>query len=199
MINFQKTGRFTTGKMKTCLNLGSGTDIKKSNKNERWINTDYIKAEGVDKVIDLNKTPYPFKSNFFHKIQASHVLEHLDGDWFKILNELHRILKKEGILYVEVPHFTSAIAFIENHRRFFRYRSFENLQEQRTLRALDQLTGNKFRIIKRRIKFIKFPLLYNIPIEWFANLSKSSALIYENTFLRSLFPAEELIFILKKI
>jgi SAM-dependent methyltransferase len=184
--------------MKTCLNLGSGTDIKKSTENEKWINTDYIKAKGVDKVTDLNKTPYPFKSNTFDKIYASHVLEHLDGDWFKILSELHRILKKDGILYVEVPHFTSAIAFIENHRRFFRYRSFEDFEEQETLRALDQIVGNKFKILNRKIRFNKFPLLFNIPMEWFTNLSKSSALIYENTFLRALFPAEELIFILQK-
>jgi SAM-dependent methyltransferase len=193
MTNSRKIKRFIAGKMKK-LNLGSGNDIKKG-----YVNLDYIKAKGVDKVHDLNKTPYPFKSNTFEEIYASHVLEHLDGDWFKILNELHRILKKNGILYVEVPHFTSAIAFIENHRRFFRYRSFEDFQEQKTLRALDQITGNNFKILNRKIKFNKFPLIYNLPVEWFVNQSKSSAIIYENTFIRSLFPAEELTFTLKKI
>lgn len=199
MINFQKKRKFIAGKMiKKCLNLGSGTDIKKKNSNEEWVNLDYIKAKGIDVVHNLNITPYPFKSNTFDKIYASHVLEHLEGDWFGIMNELYRILKAGGILYVEVPHFTSAVAFIENHRRFFRFRSFEDFQEQKNLKALDQITGNKFEILSRRIKFLKLPFLYNIPVEWFANLSKSSAILYENTFLRSLFPAEELIFKLKK-
>lgn len=176
------------------LNLGCGEDIR-----EGYINVDYIKSKGVDVVHDLNKVPYPFKSNNFDEIYASHVLEHLDGDWFAIIKELHRILKKGGILRVEVPHFTSAIAFIENHRRFFRYRSFESFEEQKTMRALDQIKGYRFEIVYRKIYFLKQPLIYNYLIEWFVNSSKSSALIYENTFLRSLFPAESLIFRLKKI
>jgi len=175
------------------LNLGCGTDIKKG-----YVNVDFIEGKGVDIVYDLNKTPYPFKDNSFEEIYASHILEHLGGDWFKIIGELNRILRKKGILIIKVPHFSSASAFIENHRRFFRYRSFESFKEQKIMKALDQKYGYNFKIINRKIKFIIFPLIYNIFIEWFVNLSKSAALIYENTFLRSLFPADEIIFKLKK-
>jgi SAM-dependent methyltransferase len=176
------------------LNLGCGTDIKKE-----YLNMDYVKSKGVDVVHNLQKAPYPFKSGEFDEIYASHVLEHIDGDWFGIINELNRILKKGGILIVKVPHFSSAVAFIENHRRFFRYRSFESFEEQDTLIGLDQINYYKFKTKSKRLSFIKFPFIYNIPMEWFVNSSKSAALMYENTFLKSLFPAEELTFVLQKI
>ena len=179
--------------MKNKLNLGCGVDIKKY-----YVNLDFIKNKGVDVVHDLNKTPYPFKENYFDEIYASHVLEHLDGDWFSLIREFGRILKKDGLLIVKVPHFSSAVAFMENHRRFFRYRSFESFEDQRTMRALDQKTEYKFKVISKRIIFVKWPLAYNYPVELFVNSSKSTALLYENTFLRSLFPASEIIFKLKK-
>ena len=176
------------------LNFGCGRNILKG-----YINIDYVKGNGVDLVHNLNKTPYPFKDNTFDEIYASHILEHLDGDWFKIIKDLHRILKKDGILIVKVPHFSNAAAFIENHKRFFRYRSFESYEEQKIMTALDQKEGYKFKMIQREINFIKFPLIYNYPIELFVNSSKSAALVYENTFLRALFPANEIIFKLKKV
>ncbi len=175
------------------LNLGCGTDIKKG-----YVNADFIKSEGVDIVCNLNETPYPFKSGEFDEIYASHVLEHLNGDWFKIISELYRILKEGGRLIVKVPHFTSAIAFIENHTRFFRYRSFESFEEQKTMKGLDQIKFYNFKIKYRKIRFNKMPLIFNYPIEWFVNMGDSAAIMYENTFLRSLFPAEELIFELEK-
>ena len=176
------------------LNLGCGEDIRKG-----YVNLDYVKHLGVDKVHDLNKLPYPFKDNSFDEIYASHVLEHLDVEWFAFIKELNRLLKKGGRIIVKVPHFTAALAFIENHRRFFRYRSFESFDEQGTMKALDQKKFYNFKIEYRRIKFIKYPLFYNIIIEPLVNLSKSTALIYENTFLRALFPAEELVFVLRKL
>lgn len=175
------------------LNLGCGNDIK-----EDYVNIDYIKEKGVDVVHDLNKTPYPFKNEEFDEIYASHVLEHLEGDWFKIISELYRILKKNGKLIAKVPHFSSAVAFIENHRRFFRYRSFESFEEQKTIKGLDQKNKYKFKINFRKINFIKYPLIYNIPVEWIVNSGKSAALLYENTFLKSLFPADEIEFVLEK-
>lgn len=175
------------------LNLGCGEDIK-----EGFINLDNTKNKGVNVVHDLNKTPYPFKNEEFDEIYASHVLEHLDGDWFKIIKELNRILKKGGILIVKVPHFSSPIAFMENHRRFFRYRSFESYDEQKSMKALDQKNNYNFQILERKIIFTKRIFIYNYLIEWFVNLNKNSALLYENTFLKSLFPAEQMLFRLKK-
>jgi len=175
------------------LNLGCGTDIKKG-----YVNLDYVSAPGVDVVHSIERLPYPFKDGEFSEIYASHVLEHINGDWFGIIRELHRILKKGGIIIVKVPHFTNASAFIENHRRFFRYRSFESFSDQSALTALDQINNYVFKMVSREISFVRFPLLYNLPVQWFVNSSRSAAILYENTFLRSLFPAEEITYVLKK-
>lgn len=60
----------------------------------------------ADVIHDLNVFPYPFESNSFDIVIAEHVLEHLP-DLIKPIEEIHRILKPGGLLYVEVPHFSS--------------------------------------------------------------------------------------------
>jgi predicted SAM-dependent methyltransferase len=64
----------------------------------------------ADVVHDLNVTPYPFASDEFDVVIAEHVLEHLN-DLVPVVEELHRILKRGGMLYVEVPHFSSCNHF----------------------------------------------------------------------------------------
>lgn len=69
------------------LNLGCGRDIKKD-----YLNCDISKKYGADKIVNLNKFPYPFKDNFADEIYMNHILEHLDAPT-KVLNECHRILR----------------------------------------------------------------------------------------------------------
>lgn len=79
----------------------------------------------ADVIHDLNVTPYPFPDNEFDIVVAEHVLEHLD-DVLKIMEELHRILKPGGLLYVEVPHFSSCNTFTDpTHRHAFSSKSFD--------------------------------------------------------------------------
>lgn len=74
---------------------------------------------------DLNATPYPFADNEFDLVIAEHVLEHLDN-LIAVVEELHRILKPGGILYVEVPHFSSWTFFTDpTHRHAFSTSSFD--------------------------------------------------------------------------
>lgn len=55
---------------------------------------DISKCNGVDKVHDLTKFPYPFKDNSIDAIFASHFVEHLNGsDRVQFMNECYRILK----------------------------------------------------------------------------------------------------------
>ncbi len=94
------------------LNLGYG-----SFKKEGYINIDRIKSLKPDVLHDLNKTPYPFKKNYFDIIKANHVLEHL-GDVFRIMKELHRILKPGGYLFIKVPHFSRGFTHVEHKAGF---------------------------------------------------------------------------------
>jgi len=131
---------------KTILNIGCGkTRIPGS------IGVDRIKIGNyVDVVHDLDRIPYPFSDNFADEIHLYHVLEHLH-DPLKKLEELHRILKLGGMLYVRVPHFSSMGAFTDlTHKRpfgFFSFDCFENNNYQHFY------TNVSYKIHKREIKY----------------------------------------------
>ena len=74
------------------LNLGCECDLRK----------DYVNLDKKD--FDLNIFPYPFEDNSIEEIVMVNVLEHLDEPYL-VVKECHRILKKGGVLVVEVPSF----------------------------------------------------------------------------------------------
>lgn len=91
------------------LNFGCGIDIK-----EEFDNVDFQN-------FDFNKFPYPLKDNIYDYILVRDVLEHLDYP-NKVLDELHRICKKDAIIEIIVPYYNSAGAFgsMEHHHYFNR-------------------------------------------------------------------------------
>ena len=94
------------------LNLGCGETNK-----DGYVNVDWNKLANPDVVHDLNITPYPFTDNYFDLVEASHVLEHLDKP-FRIMKEIHRILKPGGKLLVKVPHFSRGFTHAEHAHGF---------------------------------------------------------------------------------
>lgn len=131
---------------KTILNIGCGkTRIPGS------IGVDQEKIGNfVDVVHDLDVVPYPFQDNFADEIHFYHVLEHLN-DPIRKMEELHRILKHDGILHVRVPHFSSMGAFTDlTHKRPFGFLSFNCFE-------IDDYhhfyTTATFRILHREIKY----------------------------------------------
>ena len=169
------------------LNVGCGKNIKKG-----FINIDIIKLHGVDKVVDLNEFPYPFKSESFDTILCSHVLEHLK-DLSKVMNELHRILKKNGRLIIKVPHFTHSGSFADpTHIHFFGYNTFDYFMKDNS--NFDYYFKFSFSKIEKKIIFGKKFALWNYIIGPIANLLPA---VYENTPFR-IFPAQELHIILIK-
>jgi SAM-dependent methyltransferase len=104
----------------------------------------------VDIIHDLNKIPYPFKENCFDEIHLYHVLEHLDIP-IEVVEELNRLLKTNGILYIRVPHFSSMGAFSDiTHKRPFGYSSFDCFDE---FHPYHFYTDAKFLIIRKKIKY----------------------------------------------
>ena len=94
------------------LNLGCGNFKKKG-----YINLDVNKNVKPDVVHDLDKFPYPFKGNYFDLIEADHVLEHTN-DPFRVMKELHRIIKYNGTIIIRVPHFSRGITHSDHKRGF---------------------------------------------------------------------------------
>jgi len=81
------------------LNLGCGLDIR-----EGWINHDIVKHnKHVNKIWDLNNTPWPWGENTIDTIDAISVFEHLKLTLIETLNECWRILKPTGYLHIKYP------------------------------------------------------------------------------------------------
>ena len=87
------------------LNLACGKKIK-----EGFINVDI--AAPADMIVDLNKYPYPFEDNSVDYILAEHIIEHLQSP-NKFLEEIHRILKDDGVARIETPHYKNQSSYCD--------------------------------------------------------------------------------------
>lgn len=84
------------------LNLGSGNDYRLSDSDKRYINLDNSENVKTDIVCDVTKEKLPFPDNHFDEIIAIDFFEHILYP-IPVLNECYRVIKKDGILEIEVP------------------------------------------------------------------------------------------------
>lgn len=106
------------------INLGSGKKYL-----DGYINCDVVKNIKADKYFDLNKFPYPFNSNFADEVLMDNVLEHVD-DVAKVVEEIYRILKPNGLFRIYVPYFKSDGAYQDpTHKHFFTERTMDYFAE----------------------------------------------------------------------
>lgn len=105
--------KFQMGEIK--VDLGCG-DKDHWRKDEERLGID-VMDYGQDITWDVEEgIPLPDSSCSY--IIASHFMEHL-SDFIGVMNECWRILRKEGILYVIVPHRDNDKAYIPSHTRVF--------------------------------------------------------------------------------
>lgn len=131
---------------KVILNIGCGKTRIPGN-----IGVDHVPIEGfVDVVHNLDQVPYPFPDSYADEVHFYHVLEHLDDPVAKI-EEIHRLLKPGGILFMRVPHFSSHGAFTDiTHKRPYSYFSFDIFFPDAYHDWYSECT---FKILKREIKY----------------------------------------------
>lgn len=138
------------------LNLGCSMFQKKD-----FINLDISKERNPDIVHNLDKFPYPFEDNSFSRIEADHVLEHLK-DPFKTMQELHRILKPNGILIIKTPHFSRGFTH-PDHKRGFDV-SFP-LYFNKKYSAF--FAGTEFQLLKMKLTWFAQPYMKKITLSPF--------------------------------
>ena len=133
------------------LNLGCGASIL-----DGYVNVDIAKSPGVNLVIDLNKTPWPFEDSQFEEIFIYHTLEHLENP-VSALSEMWRISKPGARIRIGVPYFASFLSFKDiTHKNFFTYDSFDNwdiknFEGKKYVTHMNQKM--RFKILKRKINF----------------------------------------------
>ena len=152
------------------LDVGSGT-----NKIPDSVCLDRDKNVYPDILHDLNVFPYPIEDSSFDEIYAKHILEHLDQPQ-KVIEELHRVLKPGGTLFIETPHFSNYVSYSEpSHKLYYSYFMLINLVRPIPLE-----------ITKYEITFYKTFRMFGI--QWLANKWPRN---YE-WFWTYIFPAENL-------
>ena len=162
------------------LNLGCGFDIK-----EGWINLDKNPGDNVNVVHDLNELPLPFENDAFNYILCNDILEHVS--YLPLMNELHRILKKRGILRIRVPHFTSQSNYKDpTHINTFSSKTFNYFIKTENFgykRGINLFSRGKFYIIleKSRFRILRFMIKF---LEKRINQSKRHQAFYERSFLK---------------
>lgn len=130
----------------TILNLGAGNDVM-----EGAINHDItLHRPEIDIAWDLNKMPWPWLDGTFDLVVAKSVLEHLDHDLLRCMDEVWRVLKPGGRLYVKLPFWNCDVTWSDpTHRRGYGMHIFDQFDPD-TERGKEYhfYTPRKWKIVK---------------------------------------------------
>jgi predicted SAM-dependent methyltransferase len=98
---------------KIILELGCG-----NRKKQERINIDKLDLEGVDIVADLEKGFSFFPDSCVDEIHSKSLFEHIENFEF-FMEEIYRILKPGGKVFIFVPHFSNPYFYSDpTHKRF---------------------------------------------------------------------------------
>ncbi len=175
---------------KLILDLGCG-----NKKREGTVGVDYNTRLDGDVNHDLNIFPYPFEENSVDKIYIDNCIEHLDSP-MHVMEEIHRILKKDGEVKVIVPYFRSPSAFHDpTHKTFYTTESFSYYDPNHPICIRYDYTKAHFNVEKIVFhEHLNNGFIKGIVVK-FANKWPR---LYENVF-SSLLPLHEISFYLRKI
>ena len=120
------------------------------------IGVDVRDLPAVDVVADLNLGLPFLPDRSVDAIHAHHVFEHIDA-FEALLADCLRVLRDDGRLHVEVPHFTNPLAFSDyTHRRFFGLYTFQYFVPphlQRSRKVPSYRPDLALRILSERLVF----------------------------------------------
>ncbi|PIZ53322.1 hypothetical protein COY26_02270 [Candidatus Woesearchaeota archaeon CG_4_10_14_0_2_um_filter_33_10] len=134
--------------------------IKGIDQNQESVET--CLKKGYD-VVKADVTKLPFEDNSFDGVHCSHVIEHLQPkEAYKLLSELLRVLKKDGILVIRTPILYNGFYDDFTHvkpyhpKALLHYLTTYEKSEQTTLTPIK----GKFKVLK--LKYRKAPLFLGI-------------------------------------
>jgi hypothetical protein len=135
------------------LNMGCG--FKKLN--DHW-NVDVESKCNPDEVLDFEKTPWPYEDNFFEKITADNILEHLGQDpkvFTNVIKEMYRVSADQTEWFINVPH----------HRCDLFWDDYTHVRPltAKTFRMFDQKVN--FESIAKKLSDSTFGLYHDVDLE----------------------------------
>ena len=115
--------------------------------------------------VDLFKLPWPFESESVDRIAMFHFLEHVP-DLEATIVEVYRVLKKDGLFWVRVPHGRHPAAYDIAHRQVFTCTTFHTMAGH----AYYRFGGKQlFRTESFRMQVLNFGGIRWSPLDWFAS------------------------------
>ena len=135
------------------LNIGCG--FKKLD--DHW-NVDIEPRCNPDQVVDLEQFPWPYEDDFFEKIHADNIMEHLGADpkvFTKIIQEMYRVSKDGAEWFICVPH----------HRCDLFWDDYTHVRalSSKTFKMFDQKTN--FESIAKKVSDSTYGLYYDVDLE----------------------------------
>jgi len=171
------------------LDLGCG-----KKKRSGTIGVDFSARHDADVIHDLDVFPYPFDDDSVDCVYLDNCLEHLSSP-LKVMEELYRILKPGGSVFIMVPYFRSRWAYNDpTHRTFYTINSFAYYDKRHIICQRYDYTDARFQVTDLKFNdghshsFIK-KIITKIANKWPDR--------YER-FLSTIFPLDEIKFHLIK-
>ncbi|MGA2384879.1 MAG: class I SAM-dependent methyltransferase [Gemmatimonadales bacterium] len=161
------------------LNIGAG----RSDHLAGAVRLDIARAVHPHVVADLDAGGLPFKAGCFDAVGAYDVVEHVE-DLVALMEEIHRVLRPDGVVYITTPHFSSANAFTDpTHRRALSLRSFDYFDGAH---PLAYYSAARFRIRTARLFFkgrVLGRLFFRVAQRWPAWYEERLAWLFPAWFL----------------
>jgi predicted SAM-dependent methyltransferase len=149
----------------TKLNMGCG--YKKLD--DHW-NVDVDPKCNPDDVVDFEKTPWPWETNFFDKIHADNILEHLGQDpkvFTNIIKEMYRVSKHDAEWYINVPHHRCDLFFDDyTHVRFLTEKTFRMFDQTVNMKSIKNKLSDSTFGIQHDVDLEVYDVTYNIVNYW---------------------------------
>ncbi len=174
----QKAKKITESGNKIILDIGCGKVLRGN------IGLDFFDGPNVDVVSDLNST-LPIADASCDEVKMFHILEHVKEPLF-LLEEVKRILKSGGLVEIRVPHFTNVTAYQIHHRSYWNSFSLDPILLEG---SKSNESSKLFSLVSKEINLLYF--------KKFQKYITKNKYLYE-LFLCKIFPAYEVVFILKK-
>lgn len=138
------------------LNIGAG----KTKIDSRIKNMEILPETGIDYVGSVEDIP--IDSNEFDIIICQEVLEHVKNPW-KAVQEIQRVLKKDGLAYIQLP-FTIGFHPCPNDYWRFSKEGIEELVRSSNMKIIDSgiTVGSATGFYRIAVEF--FSILFSLPI-----------------------------------